>query len=262
MSCPEHNPPVCPTPDPSFKMEAVVVCDRYHDFLRCTLPTNKFLFDKIVVVTSAEDKETQRICEFHHVEVVTTDKLNSRWGTFCKGAGINEGLAKLSKSDWVVHLDADIWLPPQTRHLIQNACLDKSMIYGCDRFMVKGYKAWEKFLEMPVLQHEDFTWIHMHAFPIGTRVMHRHQGGWVPIGFFQLWNPGVSKIDLYPEGHTDASREDTHFACYWTRSERGFLPEVVAYHLASEDAGHGTNWAGRKTSPFRNTTENTGVNVQ
>ena len=57
-------------PDPDFKMEAVVVCDRYSDFLRCTLPANKHLFDRIVVVTSAEDRDTQRICEFHHVECV------------------------------------------------------------------------------------------------------------------------------------------------------------------------------------------------
>ena len=87
-----HSP--CPggtvnQPDPDFKMEAVVVCDRYSDFLRCTLPANKHLFDRIVVVTSAEDRDTQRICEFHHVECIKTDALNSRWNKFCKGAGIN-----------------------------------------------------------------------------------------------------------------------------------------------------------------------------
>ncbi len=93
-------------------------------FLRCTLPANKHLFDRIVVVTSAEDRDTQRICEFHHVECVKTDALNSRWNQFCKGAGINEGLSRLDRDAWVVHLDADIWLPPQTRLLLQNANLD------------------------------------------------------------------------------------------------------------------------------------------
>ena len=75
------------------------------------------------------------------MECVLTDALRSRWKQFCKGAGINEGLARLSKRDWVVHLDADIWLPPLTRNLLANANLAKRMIYGIDRFIVKGYKA-------------------------------------------------------------------------------------------------------------------------
>ena len=96
--CPCPGGPVN-TPDPDFKIEAVVVCDRYSDFLRCTLPGNKHLFDRIVVVTSAEDRDTQRICEFHHVECLQTDALNSRWNKFCKGAGINEGLSRLNRMD-------------------------------------------------------------------------------------------------------------------------------------------------------------------
>jgi gluconate kinase len=108
-------------PDPNFKIECVVVCDRYADFLRCTLPHNKFIFDRMVVVTSFEDKETQRIFEFYHVECLKTDALESRKGHFCKADGINEGLARLSMEDWVVHLDADIWLPPLTRQVLQQA---------------------------------------------------------------------------------------------------------------------------------------------
>ncbi len=161
-------------PDPDFKVEAVLVCDRYSDFLRCTLPANKHLFDRIVVVTSAEDRDTQRICEFHHVECVKTDALNSRWNRFCKGAGINEGLSRLDRDAWVVHLDADIWLPPQTRLLLQNANLDPSMIYGIDRFSVKGYAQWDSFLEMPSLQHECDAYVHSERLSPGHA---RHQQG-------------------------------------------------------------------------------------
>lgn len=237
-------------------MEAVIVCDRYHDFLRCTLPQNKFLFDRIVVVTSFEDKQTQRICEFYHVECVTTDALQSRKKVFCKGEGINAGLDRLSKADWVVHMDADIWLPPQTRHLIQRANLAERMIYGIDRFMVRGYKRWDKFLELPDLQHEADTWIHMEAFPVGTRVMQPHANGYIPIGFFQLWNPGVSKVSKYPEKHTDAGRTDLLFAMQWPRGLRGFIPEIVGYHLESIDAGFEANWKGRKTAPFAHDEDN------
>lgn len=247
-----ENPEPLPydPPDKDYKIEAVVVCDGYHDFLRCTLPTNKFLFHKIVVVTSYEDKKTQRICEFNHVECVKTDLLEARKGHFCKAHGINVGLEALSQDDWVVHMDADIWLPPQTKILLERAGLAKRMIYGIDRFMVKGYKHWDEFLEMPRLQHENECWIHMNAFPIGTRVMQINLNGYFPLGFFQMWNPKVSGITTYPAEHTTAARTDVQFAAQWPRALRGFIPEVVGYHLESIDASMAANWSGRTTAPF------------
>ena len=47
-----------------------------------------------------------------------------------------------------MHLDADIWLPPLTRKLLMHANLAKRMLYGIDRFIVKGYKQWDEFLEL------------------------------------------------------------------------------------------------------------------
>lgn len=234
------------TPKP-FKIECVIVCDKYHDFLGKTLSQNKHQFDRVVVVTSPEDKETRKICEYHHVECIPTDSLRSRWGEFCKGCGINEGLDKLQKDAWVLHMDADILLPPQSRILLQRADLDPSMIYGIDRFIVKGYKAWAEFVDKPVLQHECDTYIHLNAFPLGTRVM---SDGFVPIGFFQLWNPKVSGKLTYPQQHTTAGRGDFMFGKSWPRSKRGFLPEIVGYHIESDDSRMEANWAGRTTAPF------------
>lgn len=245
------DPPKPPVHRP-YKMEAVVVCDKYDDFLRHTLPHNKFLFDKLVVVTSYEDKATRRMCEFHHVECIPTDDLETRKGKiFRKGTGINIGLEALSREDWVVHLDADMYLPPQTRILLQRADLDKRMIYGIDRFIVRGFKAWNDFQDTPRLQQELDAYIHMNAFPLGTRVMQPNADGYIPIGFFQMWNPSVSGIEKYPQGHSDAGREDTLFPMQWKRSERALIPEVVGYHLESDDAANAANWSGRTTAPFR-----------
>jgi hypothetical protein len=244
----EPTPP-CPAPPcPRFKLEAVIVCAFYSDFLRETLPHNKQMFDKIVVVTSPEDKATQLICEWNHVECVVTDVLNTRWDKFCKGAGVNAGLEKLDKDAWVVHLDADIWLPPLTRILLEQAHLDPAMLYGIDRFNVLGYELWREFIETPKLQQEDRGWVHLQAFPMGTRVT--ADSGYVPIGFFQMWNPAVSGDSSYPEGHETAGREDYLFATRWPRSRRHLLPEVVGYHLESESAVMGANWKGRKTKIF------------
>lgn len=232
-----------------YRLECVIVCRDYDDFLRHTLPTNKQLFDRLVVVTSTTDIKTQKLCEFYHVECVRSKALDGP--DFKKGVAINEGLAKLSKTDWVLHLDADIWLPPQTRILLQRAQLCEKMIYGCDRFDVIGARQWDDFLKRPKLQHENNAYIHLsNAFPVSTRVM-SGECGYVPIGFFQLWNPSKSGRSVYPTDSTNAGRTDMMFAKQWPRSQRGFLPEIVAYHLESHDAREmGANWFGRKTAKF------------
>jgi len=237
--------------DPVFKIEAVVVCNEFSDFLTRTLPTNKYLFNKIVVVTAPEDLETRRICEFYHVQCLQTDVLRSRWNEFFKGAAINEGLSKLDKDGWVVHMDADIYLPPQTRLILERAKLDPVMIYGIDRFDIKGYPLWDEFLSMPRLQHEDESWIHAQAFPIGHRVMFSHAQGWLPLGFYQMWHPKASGITHYPTAHGTAGRTDTLFSMQWPRPLRGFIPEIIGYHLMGAEPGSmGANWIGRTTPSF------------
>jgi hypothetical protein len=238
-----------PLREEKFKLEAVIVCREYADFLAYTLPNNKQLFDKLVVVTSKEDKKTQKLCEFYHVQCVI-DPMLSLPGMY-KGDAISLGLTHLALDGWVLHLDADIWLPPQTRILLERACLDKTMIYGSDRFNVKGADAWARFLHAPKLQHENNAYIHLNNdFGVATRVM-AHDTGWIPIGFFQLWHPGVSGVRTYPKNHSDAGRTDMLFAKQWPRGKRSLIPEIVCYHLETDDMGMGTNWRGRVTSEFK-----------
>jgi hypothetical protein len=252
MSYDPPNPPCPPAQKNKFFAECVVVCDRYHDFLGKTLPHNKYLFDKMVVVTAPEDLETQRICEYWHVECLKTDAIQSRWKKFCKGCGINVGLAHLAKTGWVVHMDADILLPPQSRIILEGASLDQACIYGIDRFNVRGFDAYADFMDLPQLQHEANAYVHMNAFELGTRVMHDFAGGYVPLGFFQMWDPKTSGVTKYPETSTDAGRTDTLFAQLWPRSKRSMIPEIVCYHLESEDASMAKNWNGRCSLPFTN----------
>jgi hypothetical protein len=236
-----------------FKLEAVVICNDFSDYLTRTLPTNKFIFDKLVVVTAPEDLETQRICEYYHCQCIKTDVLRSRWDEFFKGSAINEGMKALDMDGWVVHLDADIYLPPQTREILRLAELDPSFIYGIDRFNVTGYGAWDEFLSMPKLQHEANTYIHMTAFPLGARVMFRHAQGYLPLGYFQMWSPSASGHKEYPFNHGTAGRTDTMFAMQWPRPKRALIPEVTGYHLESgEKTSMGANWGGRTTKSFAN----------
>jgi hypothetical protein len=243
-----ENPVPAVTPKP-LMIEAVVTCVDYGDFLAQTLPHNRCLFDKMVVVTAPEDKLTRRVCEYWNVECVQTDVFRTRWNQFCKGAGINEGLAKLNKKGWMVHMDGDIILPPLYRNILQNADLDTEFVYGIDRHMCKSHGDWHEFMETPRLQQENGIFVHLGSFPLGVRVCPQSFGGYLPIGFYQQWHAD-SGIFTYPEDHTDAGRGDMLFSAQWPRKKRALIPEIVGYHLESEAADMGANWNGRKTKPF------------
>lgn len=234
-------------------IEAVIVCVNYSDFLAHTLPYNKNHFDRLVVVTDKADERTRRLCEFHHVECVQTDVFYSEGAPFNKAKGINVGLNRLSRRGWVLHLDADIYLPPLTRRILENIELDPAYLYGIDRMMCPTYESWVRFRENPKLTHEGWIYIHPTIFPLGVRIAEYMGRGYEPIGFFQLWNPSGSGVNWYPEEHGSADRTDVLFAKKWTRGKRGLIPEIIGVHLDSEDLDlkqMGKNWNGRKTAPF------------
>ena len=92
--------------------------------------------------------------------------------------------------------------------------------------------------------------MHPNRFPLGVRVTPQAHGGWLPIGFFQMWNAASGRL-TYPDQHSDAARTDMQFAAQWPRNKRGMIPEIIAYHLESESgAPMGANWNGRMTPRF------------
>lgn len=236
-----------------IKLEAVTVCVEYSDFLAQTLPNNKQFFDRYIVVTSSKDEKTQSLCEFHNVECIQTEVFYEDGFTFNKAAGINEGLKLLDGDGWVVHLDADIWLPPLTRDILERLDLDPKLIYGIDRMMCPDYQSWQQFIERPKLTHQGWIFVYPDAFPLGVRVAAYKTDGYLPIGFFQLWHPGSSGVRDYPAKHGDIDRSDMLHARLWPRAKRGFIPEIIGIHLDSEALDHkemGKNWHGRKTKLF------------
>ncbi len=251
---------------PVRRLEAITVCVDYSDFLAETLPENLRHFDHYVVVTSYEDTQTQDLCshlgvECHATDVMYKDALESRLqpakaGTpavFAKGRAIDFGLAMLRKTDWIVHLDADIWLPPRTRFWLQNAALDEDCIYGIDRVNCPGYDAWRKFRDAPLrqssrIQHIRHWLVVPPPFPLGARLALKDYEGYVPIGFFQLWHARHDR--RYPLEHSTAERSDVMHPLQWPLGKRRMLPELIAVHLESQSDRMGTNWRGRKSPQF------------
>lgn len=238
-------------------LEAVTVCINYGDFLREVAPFNRAVFDRWIIVTTPDDKETRDVCFKYGLDTVIS-KQGTRDGPFSKGRLIDMGLHQVRADAWRVHLDADIVLPIDSRHRLEKAHLDPDNIYGIDRVMVRGWDQWQKMKRSGYLESQ-----HCHpaliSFPAGYQIGARFielEQGYVPIGFFQLWHSQADewrglRVKPYPVNHGDACRTDTQHGLQWDRRNRVLLPELIGVHLESEQLrGMGANWNGRKTAPF------------
>lgn len=111
-------------------LSAVTVCVDYSQYLEITAE-NRSQFDRWIVVTTREDRETQEVCRKHDLDVVLTERLHQNGDPFNKGKAINDGLDALAKSDWIVLLDADILLPDNFREAVERNDLRADHIYTC-----------------------------------------------------------------------------------------------------------------------------------
>jgi len=202
-------------------------------------------------VTDTKDHETKRVCEFWNVQCVQTDEFYVDSPTIPnKARGINEGLKHLDLDGWVVQLDADIFLLPQTRMILENYPLDEKKIYGVDRLMCNSYKEWHNFMHKSKPVYEGWVYCHVDMFPVGTRMVQYHGAGYYVLGYWQLWNPKGSGISDYPIEQAGFDRTDVVHFKRWSKENIGFIPDLVVIHLASEDHAQGQNWLGRKTNKF------------
>lgn len=247
----DYNRPVDPTltaEKTHLKIEAVVVCVNYSDFLEHTLPANLNHVDRLVVVTHPSDTKTQDLCRKYGVDVYPTEIMHEDGDKFNKGRLINYGLQHLRHDGWLLHMDSDVLLPHRFKQMLHYAKLEKHKIYGCDRLNTKSYENWKANEWRTVPQHQyRYMVTPQREFPLGSRLLHQEYG-YVMCGFFQLWHASMNKI--YPIVTGSAEHSDVMFAVQWERKDRVHLPEFFVYHLESEDNAFGANWQGRKTKHF------------
>lgn len=232
-----------------MKIEAVIVCKDYSDFLAHTLPENLNHLDRIVVVSHPNDKPTQALCTKLGVDCLETEVMHDSGDALNKGRCINLGLSHLRHEGWVLHLDADILLPHRFRSMLRHAKLSPDNLYGADRLNTISYDHWTNHKSKTVPQHQ---WrclvVPPCEFPVGSRLLHQEYG-YCPIGYFQLWHSSCKR--KYPIVSGSAEHSDVLFAVQWERRNRILLPEIFVYHLESEQGSPmGANWSGRTTKPF------------
>lgn len=221
-------------------IEAVSVCVNYSDFLSHSLPLNKKQVDSLTIITTEADKDTQQVCNDNGVKFITTDKFYEGGAKFNKGKAINVGFNELKKTDWILHLDADMVLPSDFATKIRTKELDVNAIYGVGRYLCPNYDAWVRFKRTGRMR----------------RPRWRYQGRTISVamGFFQLFNVNSQTIKdetgpWYPEQYNHAGRSDRifmrKFGPNWKKIE-----DIIPIHIESAPAALGTNWRGRSTPKF------------
>jgi len=224
-----------------MKLECVLICVNYSDYLECVIKSNKKHFDNIIVVTNKKDKNTIDLCYRHDVSCVLTDRLYENGAKFNKGKAVNDGIKNLKFNDWVLITDADMYMPDDFRPKVDdlyNSCkLDQECIFGTHRYMCSTNEEWKEFCNTKEINK---TWIlQKHRLAIG-------------VGFFQLVNFNskiMNKLNprWYSEDYGHAGRSDRIFLRNWPDDLRKNL-KLSVVHLGSDELGK--NWNGRVTGKW------------
>lgn len=128
------------------KIELIVVCKNYSDFLQITLPLNKKHFDNIVIVTADDDIDTQNLCKKHNVNFIIYNDFFKNNAKFNFGGARSYGLQNLRFRDWVIFLDSDIIMPNNFRELLDINNIDINKFYGSYRRFIPTYKDYNDFI--------------------------------------------------------------------------------------------------------------------
>lgn len=204
------------------KIDIIIVSVNYNDFLPITLKSipNEIT---VTVVTSKEDKECQLICETIGVNCIISDRLYENGAVFNKGKAINDGIKSIQNPEWILLLDADIYLKDDFINVISSTNLPSQDLIICKRLIIDDYDTFLKW---------------KNGENVGT--MERAKG----YGFFHLFNiKSVKKKPIFPENYNDASFSDLEFRDMFNSKKE---LDTYVVHLGPTHQ----NWTGRKTRSF------------
>ena len=216
-----------------------MVCSGYSDFLACTLPHNRPLFERLTIVTTEDDSRTAELAKAYDAELVVSERKHFGGAIFNKGAMLNDGLRVLGSDRWVVVMDADIIVPEDTMRLLKRRTLRADCLYYLTR------------LNMP--EERTLPWMEEYAQNrslIKELSFSEPGANRMPWGYFQLFNlAGSSKHfsnpdAIYPQDFVGAGDVDYSFQALWPRDRKVLLPEAIIHIPHGTE---GTNWLGRQS---------------
>lgn len=227
------------------RLECVMVCVNYSDFLEITLPWNIQHWDKVVVVTSSKDHRTAEIARKYGALVVISDSYQSRGATLNKGAMLNAGASALDRDDWMMFTDADILLPPDFRKIFDQHVWNPGTLYYATRLTTPSPPlSWiAEYKKNPSI-----------ADSLHPSNPFADQGPW---GYFQLFHTSARSLRPYSESFLSAGGVDKHFMEQWPPDKR-HLTDFEVVHI--DHGPHTTNWRGRR-SPQLGSPSSTSLDV-
>lgn len=205
-----------------MNIRAITVCVNYSDLFARSIDRWHIGADRLLVVTSNADKETQKLCRKNNVQYFTTDIFYANDAKFNKGAALSEAIAYMgfrNRADWLLTFDADIVPPPNWREVIEKQKPVSGNLYGSFRY-----------------------WTNEKNKILSFNVAHRMPQSWV-LGFFMLFHasdPAVPPGAIFDMCWPHAGVYDTVFCRRWPHERQWILP-LTLLHLGNERE----HWTGR-----------------
>ncbi|MEI8012529.1 MAG: glycosyltransferase [Candidatus Omnitrophota bacterium] len=235
------------------KIEAVVVCAGYGDYLSITLPFTKNAVDKVIVVTDEKDLLTQNVCKENDVECIISSRLHENGAAFAKGKGVNHGIDSLKHRDWVLILDADIILPKDFAIKIRTLTLNPGALYYARRWGPRQIEDIEPFVKQLSAGTDSSALYDRWANKLSSGGGY-HENNAVeelPFGYFQLFNLRAKILQgrekIYIEESDSAEWDDGEFQrTVYLRGRVKFLPKDIISVIHLPHGRFRTNWTGRK----------------
>lgn len=199
----------------------VTICVDYSDVLGLTLPYNRHHFNRVLVVTSHRDTETQSVARKFDCDVFSTDAFYRDGAHFNKWLALEEGLSTVERSDLMAILDADVAWP---KELPSSFLPEVGKLYTPRRRMrreisgpIPPEKTWQRHrLHGNDKEWSGYTWI------------------------FYAEDPALAWRPWFQADWTHAGGGDTFFQQRWPREHRE-RPPFEVLHIGED----GTNWCGR-----------------
>jgi len=223
------------------RLEGLTVSVGMADYLDLTLRRNVKFFDKFVVVTSSDDKDSQEIAKKHGATLVISDRHKENGARFNKGKLINDGIKELQYDDWMLLIDVDVILPPNFRAEFDRHVWNPNVLYYATRLHTPRDNPHEWVLRY----YENEALLKQLRFtdPPTNRM---------PWGYFQLFNCRASALkgrggQVVSEDFVSAGGIDKHFLELWSPRRQVLSPFTIVhiYH-----GSMGMNWTGRKSAPL------------